>query len=160
MLVTCKICKTKVDRDSCYKRVVNGKNWYCCNKEEFDKHEQEKQDRAKVFTLINDIFGYTVTNTMLFKEYQIWLGLCNNPGIVSYIEENKSYLVGVMDKKDFQSEYIKIRYFSAILKNRLGDYKPKVKVEIDWQKPVETYKSNYKQKVVRVGFDDLEEECE
>ena len=62
--------------------------------------------------------------------------------------------------KDFSSEYAKIRYFSAILKNSLTDYKPKVKVEIDWQKPVETYKSNYKQKVVRVGFDDLEEEYE
>ena len=159
MLVTCKICKTKVDRDSCYKRVVNGKNWYYCSETEYDKHEAEKQDKDKVFTLINDVFGYTVQNTILFKEYQEWLKLCNNKGIASYIEENKNYIVGVMGK-DFSSEYAKIRYFSAILKNSLTDYKPKVKVEIDWQKPVETYKSNYKQKVVRVGFDDLEEEYE
>ena len=42
--------------------------------------------------------------------------------MVYYLEYNKQDIVRVMDTKRFVSEFAKIRYFFAILKNNLGDY--------------------------------------
>ena len=130
MLVTCKICKTKVDRDSCYKRVVNGKNWYCCSKEEYDKHEQEKAkeaaDKDKVYKLVCQIIGRDqIINSILWKEKAVWNSVKPDEIIGKYLEENKDYLVSVISRLE-DKEYNRIRYLSAIVKNNLGDFKPKV----------------------------------
>ena len=130
MLVTCKICKTKVDRDSCYKRVVNGKNWYCCSKEEYDKQEQEKAkeaaDKDKVYKLVCQIIGRDqIINSILWKEKAVWNSVKPDEIIGKYLEENKDYLVSVISRLE-DKEYNRIRYLSAIVKNNLGDFKPKV----------------------------------
>ena len=133
MLVTCKICKTKVDRDSCYKRVVNGKNWYCCSREEYDKHEQEKAkeaaDKDKVYKLVCQIIGRDqIINSILWKEKAVWNSVKPDEIIGKYLEENKDYLVSVISRLE-DKEYNRIRYLSAIVKNNLGDFKPKVEEE-------------------------------
>ena len=133
MLVTCKICKTKVDRDSCYKRVVNGKNWYCCSREEFDKHEQEKAkeaaDKDKVYKLVCQIIGRDqIINSILWKEKAVWNSVKPDEIIGKYLEENKDYLVSVISRLE-DKEFNRIRYLSAIVKNNLGDFKPKVEAE-------------------------------
>ena len=133
MLVTCKICKTKVDRDSCYKRVVNGKNWYCCSQEEYDKHEQEKAkeaaDKDKVYKLVCQIIGRDqIINSILWKEKAVWNSVKPDEIIGKYLEENKDYLTSVISRLE-DKEFNRIRYLSAIVKNNLGDFKPKVEAE-------------------------------
>ena len=133
MLVICKICKTKVERDSCYKRVVNGKNWYCCSKEEYDKHEDEKAkeaaDKDKVYKLVCQIIGRDqIINSILWKEKAVWNSVKPDEIIGKYLEENKDYLTSVISRLE-DKEFNRIRYLSAIVKNNLGDFKPKVEAE-------------------------------
>ena len=67
-------------------------------------------------------------NSTIHKEWKRWNNLVSNEQIAEYLTENKNYLLEVM-KKDFSSEFGKIRYFSTILCNKLMDFKPKAKEE-------------------------------
>ena len=134
MLVTCKICKTKVDRDSCYKRVVNGKNFYYCSQEEYDKNEQEKAkyaaDKDKVYRLVCQIVGRDeIISSILWKEKAIWNSVKSDEIIGKYLEENKDYLVSVISRLE-DKEFPRIRYLSTIIKNNIGDFKPKVEEHV------------------------------
>ena len=79
--------------------------------------------------------------------------------IYKYLEEDKDYLQNMIARLE-DVEYNRIRYLSAILKNKLGDFKPKVK-EVQKVIPViqeEHYETKFKNKKKRRGFEDLEEE--
>ena len=74
------------------------------------------------------------------------------------MQSNFDFLHGVMCRS-FQSEYAKIRYFSAILRNNLEDYKqslnkiPETKVvEVDMPN------MNFHRKTKRVALQDIEME--
>ena len=140
MLVTCKICNRKIDKDSCYKVVVKGNNCYYCSQEEYDKREQEKAknaaDKDKVYRLVCQIVGRDkIINTMLWKEKAIWNSVKSDEIIGKYLEENKDHLISLISSIE-DKEYPRIRYLSAIIKNNIGDFKPKVeepvvKVSVD-----------------------------
>jgi hypothetical protein len=109
---------------------VNGKNWYCCSQEEYDKHEQEKAkeaaDKDKVYKLVCQIIGRDqIINSILWKEKAVWNSVKPDEIIGKYLEENKDYLIGVIGRLD-NVEYNRIKYLSAVIKNSIGDYKPKV----------------------------------
>ena len=129
MLVTCQICKSKIDRDTAYKRVVGKANKYYCSEEEFDSEENRKkkikEDKDKVYYLICDMFGYEIQNTKFFDEWVQWNKLKSNEIIYKYLRENEERLQQICDRS-FDTEYQRIRYFSAVLKNSLRDFKPKV----------------------------------
>jgi hypothetical protein len=136
MLVTCKICGKKIDRDSAYKIITigpkNGKktNHYYCSEEEWQKEEERKkkaqEDKNRVYSLICDMFGYKIQSTKFFDEWAKWNKLKSNEIIYKYLRENESHLQQICDKL-YDNEYSRIMYFSAILKNSLRDFKPKVK---------------------------------
>ena len=137
MLVTCKICKDKIDRDTAYKVVtigpISGKrtNSYYCSEAEYLAEEarknKAKEDKDKVYYLICDMFGYEIQNTKFFDEWACWNKLKSNEIIYKYLRENEVFLQQMCDKP-FDNEYHRIRYFSAILKNNLRDYKPKEEI--------------------------------
>ena len=142
MLVTCQICKNKIERDTAYKRVVGKANKYYCSVAEYENDLAQKQkaaeDKDKVYRLICDILGEKeVLNTALWKEKTIWNKAFSDEIIAKYLQEHKDYLISAVSKLS-GTEYAKIRYVSAVLKNSLSDWKPKViedkprvKVEID-----------------------------
>lgn len=131
MLVKCAHCKDKkIDKATAYKVVVGGKNKYYCSKAEYDAERKEKEYKDKVYKLITGVCGQQIISTALYKEWTIWNQVADNEKIASYIEDNFDYLHTVMHKY-FASEYAMIRYFSAILRNHLADYKVKEKVEIE-----------------------------
>lgn len=149
--VKCRNCGTFINRDSAI-NVQNGKAkiWYCnenCRQQAEEKKnaakmaketmriaKKQKLEEAKaeskrlkeikdnVYYEICDIFGYTIVNTAFFKEWAYWNKIANNEEILSYIKENKDYVKNAM-KNASGTEYAKIRYMSAILKNNLADYK-------------------------------------
>lgn len=131
MQVTCQICKKKIERDTAYKKVVGKTNKYYCSESEFEAEEARKkrvaEDKDKVYNLICDMFGYEIINTQFFAEWTLWNKLKSNEIIYKYLRENEDYLQQICDRS-FNSEYQKIRYFSAILKNSLRDFKPKAEV--------------------------------
>ena len=161
MQVTCQICRKKIEKDTAYKRAVGKTNKYYCSEQEWqeeeDKKKKEIEDKNKVYNLICDMFGYQIQNSQFFAEWTLWNKLKSNEIIYKYLRENEDYLCRVCDKS-FNSEYQKIRYFSAILKNSLRDYKPKVEV-VEKPKVVmeEHYETKYKPKT-RQALDDFEED--
>ena len=68
MLVKCRYCDNKIDRKDAFKVVVDGKNIYYCNEAEYLTVLHDRKIRDDTYECINEIFGYKVINTALFKE--------------------------------------------------------------------------------------------
>lgn len=134
MFVKCKICNELIDRNLAFKRIVNGKNWYCHSEPEYlddlAKKAKEAADKDKVYKLVCQIIGRDqIINSILWKEKAVWNSVKPDEIIGKYLEENKDYLVSVISRLE-DKEYNRIRYLSAIVKNNLGDFKPKVEEQI------------------------------
>jgi hypothetical protein len=125
LLVTCKGCKKKIDRDTAYKVVVKNKNTYYCDVDEYVKINTENESRFKVIDLAFEILGKT-TNTTLMKEITEIAKVHTYTKLLKFMEENMIEIDAAMTRTDFVHEYAKIRYFAAIIKNQIGDFKEKV----------------------------------
>ena len=166
--VRCKFCGKQMNINDAYKVVAYGpksgkpSNLYYCNTEHYQKNqsikEKSKIDKDKVYSLVCEIIGRKeIINTALYKEWQSWNMVASNEIIYQYLEENKSYLCSAISKLE-NKEFNRIRYLSAIIKNNIGDYKPRVKEErIIPVISEEHYETKFKVKT-RSGFEDLEEE--
>lgn len=125
----CRICGKQLNTNEAFK--VEGKPVkYFCSEEEYNAEEERKkkaaEDKDRVYTLICRIIGReTIINTSLFAEWKIWSSVANDAKIGQFLAENEEYLKGMIGKLD-NAEFPRIRYLSTVLKNRLGDYKPKV----------------------------------
>lgn len=160
----CQVCGKKVDTTNAFK-ITNksGQNKYFCSEEEWqaeeDRKKKAKEDKDKVYYLICDMWGYEIQNTKFFDEWRYWTKLKSNEIIYKYLRENETYLQQVCDRV-YKNESSRIMYFSAILKNSLRDFTPKVKAEVVENPKVtmeEHYETKYKARG-RVALEDLEEE--
>jgi YHS domain-containing protein len=130
----CKICGTQLDTKEAYKVTdKNGKNRYFCSQSEFEAEETRKkkaaEDKDRVYRLICNILGeQEIINTILFKEWQVWLKVADNEKIGNYLEENQDYLTSAIARLN-SSEFARIRYLSAIIKDKIKGFVPKVEVE-------------------------------
>lgn len=154
----CRCCGKELKKDEAFKVVVGKKNTYYCNEAEYLPILQKRQDKDDIYLLINEIFGYKVMNSALFKEISLLHEVYEYSHILAYIKENIEDIKIYMDK-DFTSEYAKIRYFAAILKNNLRDFAPKEpegpkEVEVEVDMPI----INYKRKKKRRSLSDIESE--
>lgn len=122
LLVKCRICGNKIERREAYKTVKDGRNNYYCNETEYTGWLLKRESKDNTYNIIYGIFGRKVTNTALYKEINGLAEVYTYEKIYAYLKENKTFLGNVM-KKDFQNEYAQIRYFAAILKNSLADFK-------------------------------------
>lgn len=156
MLVKCKGCGEKIDRDIAYRVIVKGKNNYYCSEVEYKGIIKSKEVKDNTYELINQLFGYKVTNTALFKELNLIRESHSYDKIYAYLQENVTYLEQTLSKS-FCSEYAKIRYFSAILKNSLADFEPP-KEECIKKQVIDLPNAKYKKKSSRKAMAKLEEE--
>lgn len=160
MLVKCKCCGNKIERESAYKVMTDKGNKYYCSKAEYEAMQKEKADKDAIYTEIVDIFGYKIQNSALFKEWKCWNELASNEKILSYIQENKDYIKGSVGKLN-STEYARIRYMSAILKNSLVDYKVEPrkepeKIEVKNGSFFELFEPIKESKKMRKSFAELE----
>lgn len=125
MLVICKGCKKKIERDTAFKLVVKNRNTFYCSVKEYETINIEKESKNKVIDLTFEIIGET-TNTALFKELTEIAKIHTYSKLLKYMEENTINLHAAMSRNDFIHEYGKIRYFAAIIKNQIGDFKEKI----------------------------------
>lgn len=128
----CRICGTPHDTKDAYKVVVNNKNQYYCSQIEYEadvaKKKKAAEDKDRVYRLICDILGeQEIINTILFKEWQVWLKVADNEKIAKYLEENRDYLSSVIARLN-SSEFARIRYLSAIIKDKIKGFVPKVEM--------------------------------
>lgn len=164
MQVTCQICRKKIERDTAYKRVVGKANKYYCSEAEWQQEENKKkkaaEDKEKAYRLVCEIMGEKeIINTALWKEWQVWNKVADNEKIAKYLEENKDYLTSVIGRLG-SSEYARIRYLSAIIRDKIKEFVPKA-IEVEKPKVVveEHYETKYKAKTRR-SLEDLEEDCD
>ena len=157
MRAKCRICGESLDTKTAYLVITLDKNKkekkaYYCSQEEYEAEEARKkkasEDKDKAYYLICDIIGRKkIINSALWKEWAIWNEVATNEVIGKYLDENKEYLSSIIGRLD-DIEYGRIKYLSAILKNKLGDYKsqavvkevekPKTNIEMTFYEPVQT----------------------
>lgn len=166
MLVKCQHCKDKrIDRDTAFVIRCGQRNLYYCNEEEWQQEQDVKKWRKALHNEIDDIFQYEVRNTALYKEWAVWNRCADNRELFLFLRDNYHRVRKAM-RRDFSSEYGRIKYFSAFIKNQIIDFKneskkseqpqePKV-VEIDF----EFYEPKRKKKKARRGLADVEEEID
>lgn len=177
MRVVCKYCKSKVEKADALQIPGEKYNTYYCNQECYDKanaekkakeierlaKKQEKEENKQkridpVYEEIADIFGYRIANSALFKEMKLWRGICDDSKILAYLQEHKIYIKNKLEQLD-SSEYSRIRYVSAILKNSLADYKRTVRVEPEKiNVDCEIYEPSFSTRKKRRGLNVLEDE--
>ena len=129
----CRICGRVLDTSVAYK-IAGKPNKYFCSYEEWQAEEERKkkatEDKDRVYRLICDIMGEEeIISTALYKEWVIWNKVADNAKIACYLEENKETLTIMISRLE-NKIYNRIRYLSTVLKNGLGDYKPKTKEEV------------------------------
>lgn len=140
--VKCRACGNIIDKTTAF---CASKGQYYCNQEEYDTKKQ-------LYSILSEYIN--TTNTILHKEMMLWG--TDYKKICNYLQDNRSLFEYAM-KKDFNSEYAKIRYFSAIIKNGINDYQPP-KPEIIKQCTDEFYEKKYKPKTRRKCLADYYEE--
>lgn len=157
MIVKCRKCGQQIDRNTAYKVVVGNSNHYYCGKGEYELVLKEREAKNKVFALIDEIFGHHVINTAIFKEINEIVKVHNYVVIEDYLSSDKFYLTQCMHK-EFSSEYAKIRYFAAIIKNKIGDHKTtqKIRNEAIKQSDFDLLDTNYTARPQRRGFIEAE----
>lgn len=125
---------------------------------EEQKAEKKQRKIDPVYEEVADIFGYRTQNSVLFAEMKLWRGICDDAKILAYLQEHKDFIKSKLEKLD-NSEYSRIRYMSAILKNNLADYKKTVKVETEKiNVDCEIYEPTVSTKRKRRGLNALEDE--
>lgn len=167
----CRLCGTKLNTNIAYKATINNKSAYFCDEKHYNqflskaKEEEQKKNRAKelqnkfvkLFCEILNVSG--ITNTILWKEKAELNKVFTDEIIISYLEENKEWMTKSVSRLS-GGEFGKIRYVGTILRNKLGDYKPKVTIApvMDFGKVTdEHYETKFKLKP-RKALLDFEEE--
>lgn len=174
MRVICRYCKSKIEKKDALQIPGEKYNTYYCNQECYSKanaekkakeierlaKKQEKEENKQkridpVYEEIADIFGYRIANSALFKEMKLWRGICDDTKILAYLQENRDRIKSAMERAS-SSEYARIRYVSAILKNSLADYNvknieaekttPGITVEEDYIMPINKKKKTERRK--------------
>ena len=162
----CRICGKQLSTDTAFK--IDGKPAkYYCSEQEFKAEEERKrkaaEDKDRVYTLICRIIGReTIINTSLWAEWKIWSQVADDAKIGQFLAENEEYLISMIGRLA-DAEFPRIRYLSTVLKNRLGDYKPRVVEEAKVQPKVVIDETMYDVSSVatrqrRRSLDELEDE--
>lgn len=132
MRCKCKYDSKQLDTKDAFKIVIKDKNTYWCSEECYNLYLQEQERQAKIkaeydeiFETIKEIFGYEFNgHSLLQRELKAWEKLTTRQKIILYLKENKTWLSTVMSK-EFNGDYNRIKYFSAVISSRLHDFKPK-----------------------------------
>lgn len=154
----CKYCGKSIDTKNAYKVVVGKINRYFCNEEEYNIVHKAQQIKDDTFNIIYEIFGRKITNTILYKEINELSSIYSFEKIKAYLSENIEYLSNIIQKKSFQSEYAQIRYFVAILKNSLTDFKYEKKEKINKEVEIDMPTCTFKRKPNKKTLTEYEQE--
>ena len=118
--VKCQICKQGGTNEDFYKVTVGNRNFYYCNQAEYEKHEQDKIIRDKIFRKIAVIWrlrSFELLPPIMKKEINKLADIYNYETVkiaIERAEQDLTYWMNVENK--FTSDYNKTTYFIAILK--------------------------------------------
>lgn len=136
MKVTCKYCKTKIDKDKAYSieyltSSLSIRNKYYCNEGCYKKSEQEKENKIRdkeievnSREITREILGIGSDKNIYFsKMYKDLRDTFGDKNIYNYVKNEKVNIENVLNSKDFATTNSKVKYFFAMAQNQLEYYK-------------------------------------
>ena len=145
MRVTCRYCKSKIEKKDALQIPGEKYNTYYCNQECYDKanaekkakeierlakkqereeYVKEKAEYDEIFEETKAIFGYEFQGYgMLKREVKNWEKLADRKKILSYLKENEDFLSSTLAQKEFANDFNRVRYYSVIVSSKIHDYK-------------------------------------
>lgn len=133
--VKCRHCEQFTIQKEAFKVVINDKNEYYCNEEHYKQAKSQKENRARVLDMCDDLFEIKVSkDTFFLKELKTMTEGTKIEIIADYISENMIDL-DISMAKDFKTLNFKIRYFFAIIRKNIQTFENEQKLD----KKVEHY---------------------
>lgn len=145
MKVTCRYCKSKIEKKDALQIPGEKYNTYYCNqecyskanaekkakeierlakKQENEEYVKEKAEYDEIFEETKAIFGYEFQGYGILKrEVKNWEKLADRKKILSYLKENEDFLSSTLARKEFANDFNRVRYYSVIVSSKLHDYK-------------------------------------
>lgn len=183
MRVTCRYCKSKIEKKDALQVPGEKYNTYYCNQECYNKanaekkakeierlaKKQEKEEYVKekaeydeIFEETKTIFGYEFQGYgMLKREVKNWEKLADRKKILSYLKENEDFLSSILARKEFANDFNRVHYYSVIVSSRLHDYKgrpPVVENAMPKESSFVLFEPVRENKKVRKSFAELEDD--
>lgn len=153
MRVTCRYCKSKIEKKDALQIPGEKYNTYYCNQECYDKanaekkakeierlakkqereeYVKEKAEYDEIFEETKAIFGYEFQGYGILKrEVKNWEKLADRKKILSYLKENEDFLSSALARKEFANDFNRVRYYSVIVSSKLHDYRGQIPVVDD-----------------------------
>ena len=137
-LCKCRICGKKLNVNDAYKVVKNKINMYYCNQEEYEswllKKERQIELEKSIGNAIESTIG-TIFNNGTWGEVRKTLAFLKQDDYS--LEQIEEYLWAISDEirhilvnKWFQNEFLKIKYYLAIIRNHIDEYFSEGKVDL------------------------------
>lgn len=121
----CKICGKTLDRKTAYCVRKNGKNFYYCSQEEYDRWTDEKDKKEKIKNYISSLSNCgmsTICWTEINNCISLLIKFYSLDQILDYLRYDTERILNILSDKDFQSNLAKVRYVIAIIQNNIEDY--------------------------------------
>lgn len=129
----CKICKNQLNTDTAYKVIINGKNTYYCNKEEYDIYYEDinkrKEEKEKCYDTICNILNIPFLTPMYIKQLNKLKEFYDYYTIERTFKECENNILWFLNKNEDSSEYGKSRYIMTIIINNINTIYKKIKKE-------------------------------
>lgn len=154
----CKFCDKEVEKKDAFIKIINGKRFNFCNDLCYDlfvkqdiarfipktKKKEEPEDTSlhndelEIYDLMNDIVmngrkDASLPTKIFHTKYLELTKLYKPEKLKLYLKNNGYKICEIVNTKTFDSYYQELNYISAIIKNRIDDYKQ----ELEGSKPVE-----------------------
>jgi hypothetical protein len=125
-MIKCHICKKELTIENAYLLIKGDRKIYYCNKEEYDSQQSELVDWSDLYEYIRlGIFSYDKTmalSTYLVKRLkELRLNYSYKIILETFKIQTKTILYWINTKRELDTEYKKINYMMAIIKNNIND---------------------------------------
>lgn len=126
----CKKCKQELTTDKAYKVIINGKNQYYCNKEEYDNIIKEKEARQHCLEEIASYMRLKFATPFIQKEVNKLKEYYDYIVIERSFKDNEKSINWFLDNNENSSEFGKCRYVFTIISNNINNTYNKYKKEL------------------------------
>lgn len=166
--VRCKLCGRTIKLDLAY-CIVNGpRKDYYCSREEYEGGEKYVEKRNKyeygTINLIKNILNCEGLDEELYNSLSIsWLKKGSAESIYYFLLENQENLRYIIAEKGIESSNSRFKYLSAIISNKIIDYKVVIPQEETIEIREDIDYSDYRprltpRKGIRRSMEELEDE--
>ena len=128
--VKCKECGNRLEREKAYlvenisEKTLKLNKKYYCNTDCYEKQKRRKELILKCNDILEEILNIPVrTNIYFNKMYSPLIKSYDYEVIYEFLISEKGYIEQQLEGKDFNTTNTKIKYFLAIMQNKIDNYK-------------------------------------